>query len=139
MDHYRALIHSILVKLQQDFRNTFFTFQDPCFKNKDIMEALLYLHMTGEVLHFACVPGLKDYVFVSPTWLIDVIKCVINPTFESTLLTAPHPDSRLVECALYTAQCTYTDFRLVECTVYTAHTLILGWLSAPSKSTLPIH
>ena len=60
------------------------------------MEALLYLHMTGEVLHFVGIPGLRDYVFVSPTWLIDVIKCVITPTFQNSLRSAPHPDSRSV-------------------------------------------
>ena len=50
--------------------------------------------MTGEVLHFVGIPGLKDYVFVSPTWLIDVIKCVISPAFQNTLDTAPSSDSR---------------------------------------------
>ena len=50
--------------------------------------------MTGEVLHFVGIPGLKDYVFVSPTWLIDVIKCVISPALQNTLDTAPSSDSR---------------------------------------------
>ena len=50
--------------------------------------------MTGEVLHFVGIPGLKDYVFVSPTWLIDVIKCVISPALQNTLETAPSSDSR---------------------------------------------
>ena len=61
--------------------------QDPDFKEKDIMEALLYLHMTGEVLHFVGTPGLKHYVFVSPIWLIDVIKCVINPYWENSFVS----------------------------------------------------
>ena len=71
-------------------------YQDPHFKDKDILEALLYLHMTGEVLHFVGIPGLKDYVFVSPTWLIDVIKCVISPDLQSTLDTGPLPGSKYV-------------------------------------------
>ena len=71
-------------------------FQDPQFKDKDILEALLYLHMTGEVLHFVGIPGLKDYVFVSPTWLIDVITCVISPALQNTVENAPTPDSRYV-------------------------------------------
>ncbi|XP_025080166.1 malignant fibrous histiocytoma-amplified sequence 1 homolog isoform X2 [Pomacea canaliculata] len=51
-----------------------------------------YLHETGKVLWFSSVPSLKEYVFLRPSWLFDVLKQLLRHDLHSMTFT---PDDSL--------------------------------------------
>lgn len=49
---------------------------------KQIKDITQYLHVTGKVLWFSTAPVLRNYVFIRPAWLFELLRNIYRHDFE---------------------------------------------------------